>query len=852
MTRKFKSNIKPILTTMRKFTILALIAFLMATVALAQRKAILLSPAFIDKEMMKSCDFVLLPGLDESYIKGEEAKLPKEGGFHPIGHAISANLTMENSGTWYNMPNGDKVWVLRVKTPGAIATTSEIFDFNIPAGTQFFIYDPAGQTRYGAYTFSDNGDFLGSDIVKGDEVVYEYVQPANVTGTPRLNIRDIFHLYRDVEFISSTKDFGDSESCEVNVRCSPVGDNWTDERRGVARIYVVSASGTEAGWCSGTLINNLNQDCKKYFLTAYHCGLSSSGTFSPTYTQWRFYFNYESSTCTNPTSSPSYNMLTGCSEKSKASITGGSDFILCELTGTITTAMNLYMNGWNAATTPTGPGVSIHHPYGDIKKISTYNTISTTTWSGGAASAHWRVVWVSNSNGWGVTEGGSSGSPLFDNSGKVIGTLTGGGSYCTAQSQPDAYGKMSYHWTSNGTASTQQLKYWLDPNTTGTTSLTGMNCPAGGLQLATVTTTAASAITNTSATSGGNVTNDGGATVTARGICYATTQNPTTANTVVNSGSGTGTFTSNLSGLTLGTTYYVRAFATNSVGTAYGNQISFTTTGGVIFSCDTLHYPLAGTATVYGSSNGGYVSGNNGYGDLAKADYFSGATSGWTISDVYIYFYTATGSSSQVPIKIWNNNGTGGAPSTVLGTVNIPISTIISNVGSSSTTLAHFAAPVAQDGTFFVGVVLPTVTGDTVAIVTNTDGDTNPGTGWEQFDTGVWYAYSSADSWEMNIQHAIWPVLCDPTNVSTSAANNKISMYPNPANDKLNLYFGNYNGEVDIVISDILGKELMRFTNNVSSLSNIKLDISGLQSGMYIINGVYGNNSFTDKLQIIK
>ncbi len=100
------------------------------------------------------------------------------------------------------------------------------------------------------------------------------------------------------------------------------------------------------------------------------------------------------------------------------------------------------------------------------------------------------------------------------------------------------------------------------------------------ISLPTLTTTAASAITSITATSGGNVTATGGATVTARGICYATTTNPITANSTVVSGSGTGIFTSNITGLTASTPYYVRAYATNSVGTAYGNQVNFTTTSG--------------------------------------------------------------------------------------------------------------------------------------------------------------------------------------------------------------------------------------------------------------------------------
>jgi hypothetical protein len=105
------------------------------------------------------------------------------------------------------------------------------------------------------------------------------------------------------------------------------------------------------------------------------------------------------------------------------------------------------------------------------------------------------------------------------------------------------------------------------------------------------TTTTASSINSTSAISGGNVTSDGGATITARGVCWSLSSNPTIADAKTTQGGTTGSFSSNVSGLTLGNTYYVRAYATNSAGTAYGSEISFTTVlgigdsyqGGIIF-----------------------------------------------------------------------------------------------------------------------------------------------------------------------------------------------------------------------------------------------------------------------------
>jgi uncharacterized protein (TIGR02145 family) len=104
--------------------------------------------------------------------------------------------------------------------------------------------------------------------------------------------------------------------------------------------------------------------------------------------------------------------------------------------------------------------------------------------------------------------------------------------------------------------------------------------------LATLTTTKPSIVTTSTAVSGGNITNDGGAEVIARGVCWSTTQNPTTSNSKTTDGSGTGSFVSNLTGLAPNTTYYIRAYATNSIGTAYGDQLSFKTDPSTLTDAD--------------------------------------------------------------------------------------------------------------------------------------------------------------------------------------------------------------------------------------------------------------------------
>ena len=127
-----------------------------------------------------------------------------------------------------------------------------------------------------------------------------------------------------------------------------------------------------------------------------------------------------------------------------------------------------------------------------------------------------------------------------------------------------------------------------------------------------ITTTAVTSITSTTAASGGNITDDGGAAVTARGVCWSTTANPTIAlSTKTTDGTGIGTFTSAITGLTATTVYYVRAYATNSVGTAYGNQITFTSTN-TTTALATVTTATTSAITMATATSGGNVANDGG------------------------------------------------------------------------------------------------------------------------------------------------------------------------------------------------------------------------------------------------
>ncbi|MCF8364296.1 MAG: hypothetical protein K9H16_00850 [Bacteroidales bacterium] len=166
----------------------------------------------------------------------------------------------------------------------------------------------------------------------------------------------------------------------------------------------------------------------------------------------------------------------------------------------------------------------------------------------------------------------------------------------------------------------------------------------------TVTTAAVTNITATTATCGGNVTDEGSAVVTARGVCWSTSPNPTTANNFTNDGVGTGTFTSTIAGLTASTTYYLRAYASNQFGTAYGNEVSFTTTAlEPVYVCDSviIYNESITKKVVFAYNHDGQI--------LKKTYKYLNATYGvWVNDDQDIYTYDSLGNRLSHLSQVWN------------------------------------------------------------------------------------------------------------------------------------------------------------------------------------------------------
>ncbi len=265
---------------------------------------------------------------------------------------------------------------------------------------------------------------------------------------------------------------GGSGACEVNVNCEE-GNAWKDQRDAVVRILVRNQQSVY--WCTGVLVNNTARDKTPYILTANHCG---KGATSENLAQWQFFFNYEADECPNPIVEPEKKMTIGGRKKAASDGTNGSlgsDFYLLTLLQGIPAGARAYFSGWSRMNEAAEHGVCIHHPQGDLKKISTFTTPAVSSNWESSPGTHWKVVWAATANGHGVTEGGSSGSPLFNPEGLLVGTLTGGQASCDSASlnQPDYFGKFSYHWDANGLADTLRLSPFLDPLNTGVVTLEG-------------------------------------------------------------------------------------------------------------------------------------------------------------------------------------------------------------------------------------------------------------------------------------------------------------------------------------------------------------------------------------------
>ena len=395
----------------------------------------------------------VLDNTDVSELVREDSLLKSRKDIpYRFGKELPVAINMNTHGTWFQLQGG-KVWRAVVGSKGALSINLVFSKFRLTEGGKLFIVTPDGNKWIGALNFENNlpENVLGTMPLPGDEVVIEYFVPDGVKDKGELEVGTVVHGYKNVFA------FGESGTCQININCA-VANDWQTIKRSV----VVMLNG--GAFCTGALINNVLNDGTPYVLTANHC-------YSNNVASWSVAFNYESTDCVSRDASLS-NSVSGMRLRAKS---GRSDFCLLQLSSKPPLSYRPYYAGWDMSGTAPTNGACIHHPNGDIKKFTPFSTTgSTATYSGATC---WNVDWDLSA----CTEPGSSGSPLFNESKRIIGQLYGGPSACGSVSTDmnDFYGKFSVSWqTTTAPTTANQLKSWLDPTNTGVTTINGFdpNC----------------------------------------------------------------------------------------------------------------------------------------------------------------------------------------------------------------------------------------------------------------------------------------------------------------------------------------------------------------------------------------
>ncbi len=407
--------------------------------------------------------------LDKALLAAEDAESEELGG--PMRFAISHPVAVspDRDGVWESAKEGTLRWRWRVSAAEAVSLNFGFSRYRMPPGGRLMIYAADGSSALAPFTAQDNQSHgeLWTPILRATDAVLELTLPEAERGQLELELTSVNHGYRDWSGLGPDK----SGACNVDVVCSQ-GDPYRDIIRSVA---VYQRSGAFA--CTGVMVNNTAQNLRPFFLTANHCGVSSGNAASVI-----SYWLYENSTCRPPGSPASGGPGNGNLSKTLSGATfrassPASDFTLIEFNSAPLTDRRVFWAGWDRGGSNPSSAIGIHHPQTDEKRISFENQGLTTTsyLSNGSPGdgTHLRIIdWDT-----GTTEPGSSGSPIFNSSKRVVGQLHGGFAAC-GNDDSDWYGRFSSSWTGGGTNSSR-LSNWLDPGATGATTLNGTQQPTG-------------------------------------------------------------------------------------------------------------------------------------------------------------------------------------------------------------------------------------------------------------------------------------------------------------------------------------------------------------------------------------
>jgi len=407
--------------------------------------------------------------MEQDIINDRNKTLPwRYGVIRPV------EINLQNQGVWTPLPNGSgEILQLKIKSPGAKNLGINFNEFYLPEGAFLHIYNKNQSEISKTYTYSSNppDKTLGSWFVSGEVIYIEYFEPTQAHGKGKLKIESIVHGYRmgTIEDIDDApRGINDSGDCNYDVNC-PIGNDFNNKKDILKKAVALINLGN-GHLCSGVLVNTTVADRTPYLLTANHCLENSNPSL------WSVRFNWMSPNpiCgSDEESIDVQNNFTMSGVEVKANNTL-SDFALVELNNRIPNSWDVVFAGWDNSDVAPLFEVGIHHPNGDIMKICRDN--SGAIKENAAGTLVWLIKGISagNGDGWeiGTTESGSSGSPLFNQNGKIIGQLYSGQAYCdgtASNNDYDIYGRFGVSWNGGANENTR-LKDWLDPIHTGQTS----------------------------------------------------------------------------------------------------------------------------------------------------------------------------------------------------------------------------------------------------------------------------------------------------------------------------------------------------------------------------------------------
>ncbi|MBU1074446.1 trypsin-like peptidase domain-containing protein, partial [bacterium] len=371
-------------------------------------------------------------------------------------------ITPDTHGTWERLDESTMLWRLRVGSSGALSLNLGFARYAMPAGGRLLIYPADGSAAAIAFDDADNkahGE-LWTPLVESAELVVEVELPVKAVALLELELTAVNTGYRKFGDMFPEK----AGTCNIDVVCAE-GDDWRDDIQSVA---VYQRSGSWA--CTGVMVNNTADDETPYFLTADHCGLTSSSDATLV-----VYWNFQSPVCGQQGGGSLAQFQSGSTFVTGSS---ASDFTLVQLDAAPDPAWNVAYAGWSNSSADPTSAVAIHHPSTDEKSISfEYDPCTTTSYLGTAVPGDGSHIRIED---WdvGTTEPGSSGSPLFDQDHHVVGQLHGGYAAC-GNNDSDWYGRVSVSWPAG-------LGTYLDPLGLGVTAwdllapyATGLRVSAG-------------------------------------------------------------------------------------------------------------------------------------------------------------------------------------------------------------------------------------------------------------------------------------------------------------------------------------------------------------------------------------